>query len=61
VNSVAWPDGMHLNSEGAVLFTSALAKDLPERVVGQAALTPRLFRQFPSPPAFPVRIADRES
>jgi hypothetical protein len=27
------PDGMHLNSEGAELFTSALAKDLPERVV----------------------------
>jgi lysophospholipase L1-like esterase len=27
------PDGMHLNSEGAALFTSALAKDLPERVV----------------------------
>jgi hypothetical protein len=26
-------DGMHLNSEGAVLFTSALAKDLPDRVV----------------------------
>src|SRR5467141_818844 len=26
-------DGMHLNSEGALLFTSALAKDLPERVV----------------------------
>jgi hypothetical protein len=27
------PDGLHLNSEGAALFTSALAKDLPERVV----------------------------
>src|SRR5467141_703169 len=27
------PDGMHLNSEGAVLFTSALAKDLPGRVL----------------------------
>ena len=26
-------DGMHLNSDGAVLFTSALAKDLPERVL----------------------------
>ena len=26
------PDGMHLNHEGALLFTSALAKDLPERV-----------------------------
>jgi hypothetical protein len=26
------PDGMHLNREGAVLFTSALARDLPERV-----------------------------
>jgi len=27
------PDGMHLNPEGAVLFTSALAKDLPGRVL----------------------------
>jgi hypothetical protein len=27
------PDGMHLNSQGAVLFTTALAKDLPGRVV----------------------------
>src|SRR5258708_6117904 len=25
------PDGMHLNSDGALLFTSALAKDLPAR------------------------------
>ncbi len=25
-------DGMHLNSDGAIIFTSALAKDLPERV-----------------------------
>ncbi|HYK40141.1 MAG TPA: hypothetical protein VEU98_08935 [Candidatus Eremiobacteraceae bacterium] len=25
-------DGMHLNSQGAAVFTSALAKDLPERV-----------------------------
>jgi len=27
------PDGMHLNNDGAVLFTSALAKDLPEKIV----------------------------
>jgi hypothetical protein len=26
------PDGMHLNSDGAVMFTAALAKDLPERI-----------------------------
>src|ERR1700739_3987780 len=26
------PDGMHLNRDGAVLFTTALAKDLPEKV-----------------------------
>ncbi|HEV2195118.1 MAG TPA: hypothetical protein VGR55_06030 [Candidatus Acidoferrum sp.] len=26
-------DGMHLNPDGAVLFTSALARDLPQRVV----------------------------
>lgn len=32
------PDGMHLNREGAVLFTAALAKDLPERVSTQNTL-----------------------
>jgi lysophospholipase L1-like esterase len=26
------PDGLHLNRDGAVLFTSALAKDLPEKI-----------------------------
>jgi lysophospholipase L1-like esterase len=35
------PDGMHLNSEGAVLFTSALAKDLPERVMTNDAVASR--------------------
>jgi lysophospholipase L1-like esterase len=37
-------DGMHLNPEGAVLFTSALAKDLPERVVTHDTLASRLVR-----------------
>ncbi|HEV2522552.1 MAG TPA: hypothetical protein VGT24_09240 [Candidatus Acidoferrales bacterium] len=32
------PDGMHLNRDGAVLFTSALAKDLPDRVVSHDTL-----------------------
>jgi len=32
-------DGMHLNPEGAVIFTSALAKDLPERVVTHSTLS----------------------
>jgi hypothetical protein len=35
------PDGMHLNQAGALLFTSALAKDLPERVVTQTTLALR--------------------
>lgn len=35
-------DGMHLNREGAVLFTSALARDLPERVVVHDTLSSRL-------------------
>ena len=35
------PDGMHLNPEGAVLFTSALAKDLPGRVVTNDTLASR--------------------
>lgn len=32
------PDGMHLNRDGAVLFTRALAKDLPEKVTAGEAL-----------------------
>jgi hypothetical protein len=32
------PDGMHLNRDGAVLFTSALAKDLPEKVAAHEML-----------------------
>jgi len=31
-------DGMHLNRDGAVLFTSALAKDLPEKVMAHETL-----------------------
>jgi lysophospholipase L1-like esterase len=34
-------DGMHLNPDGAVLFTSALAKDLPERVQNHETLAAR--------------------
>ena len=32
------PDGMHLNRDGAVLFTSSLAKDLPEKVMAHETL-----------------------
>jgi hypothetical protein len=32
------PDGMHLNRDGAVLFTSALARDLPEKVRSRETL-----------------------
>jgi hypothetical protein len=35
------PDGMHLNRDGAVLFTSALAKDLPEKVITHESLAAR--------------------
>lgn len=42
------PDGIHLNREGAFLFTSALAKDLPERIVAQNTLTSR-WKQVSSP------------
>src|SRR5467141_3627003 len=54
------PDGMHLNSEGAVLFTSALAKDLPERVVTPDTQASRVVRSVPSPLPPNVQIADRE-
>ena len=39
------PDGMHLNSDGAALFTSALAKDLPEHVVNLNTFATRLESQ----------------
>jgi len=39
-------DGMHLNSDGAVLFTSALAKDLPERVVTHDTVATRLAQRI---------------
>jgi hypothetical protein len=35
------PDGMHLNHRGAVVFTSALATDLPGRVVAHNTLLSR--------------------
>src|SRR5216684_2002581 len=34
-------DGMHLNPEGAALFTSALAKDLPEKIMNHDTLASR--------------------
>jgi hypothetical protein len=37
-------DGMHLNSDGAMLFTSALARDLPERVASHDTLASRVVR-----------------
>jgi len=33
------PDGMHLNRDGAVIFTSALAEDLPEKVRARETVT----------------------
>jgi hypothetical protein len=35
------PDGTHLNKDGAVLFTSALAKDLPGKVMARETLAAR--------------------
>jgi hypothetical protein len=39
-------DGMHLNADGAVLFTSALAKDLPERVVTRETVASQLAQRI---------------
>jgi hypothetical protein len=61
VNSVAWPEGLRRNPESAVLFTSALAKKLPERGVTRDSLNPRLFREDASTLAFPVWVPNRES
>jgi len=38
-------DGMHLNREGAVLFTSALARDLPEHVMVRTTLPSKLHSE----------------
>ena len=35
------PDGMHLNSDGALLFTAALAKDLSEKIATRDTLAAR--------------------
>jgi hypothetical protein len=40
------PDGMHLNSQGAELFTAALARDLPEKILVHNTLASR----FEAPP-----------
>ena len=61
MNSVAWPDGLHLNHESAVFFASALAKKLPERVVTQDSINPRLFHEGLSTLVFPVRVPNCES
>src|SRR5258706_11384942 len=50
-------DGMHLNSQGAVVFTSALAKDLPDRVATHNTLASHPVRQTSS---LAPEIADRE-
>lgn len=54
------PDGMHLNSDGAILFTSALARDLPERVANGNALATAsaIHRQRRTPPFAPVFVND---
>lgn len=38
-------DGMHLNHDGAVVFTSALAKDLPGKVLARNTLTSSMSRR----------------
>jgi hypothetical protein len=40
-------DGMHLNRDGAMLFTTALARDLPEKVVADSALAWRYLSPRP--------------
>jgi hypothetical protein len=51
------PDGMHLNSEGAVVFTSALAKDLPDKLATHDTLAAHPARRTSS---LAPEIADRE-
>jgi hypothetical protein len=51
-------DGMHLNNEGAALFTSALAKDLPERIVTHDTLASHFVRRIPSRLTATVQVAE---
>jgi hypothetical protein len=53
-------DGMHLNADGAVLFTSALAKDLPERVVTHETVASHLVQWIPAPLNASQYVAYRE-
>jgi hypothetical protein len=53
-------DGMHLNSEGAVLFTSALAKDLPEKVVTHETTASHFVRWMPSRLDATLQVSDHE-
>jgi hypothetical protein len=50
-------DGVHLNTQGAVVFTSALAKDLPDKVAAHNTLASHSVRQTSS---LAPEIADRE-
>jgi hypothetical protein len=52
-------DGMHLNADGAVLFTSALARDLPERVVTHETVA-HLVQGIPTPLNASQHVAYRE-
>src|SRR5713226_8638457 len=53
-------DGMHLNPEGAALFTSALAKDLPEKIMNHDTAPSDLVRRIPSPLNATLHVADHE-
>lgn len=48
-------DGMHLNQDGAVLFTSALAQDLPARVTAHNNVPYRLQAEVTNPNSAPLR------
>jgi hypothetical protein len=50
-------DGMHLNSQGAVVFTSALAKDLPDKVTTHNTLASHAVRRSSS---LAQEVANRE-
>lgn len=54
-------DGMHLNSDGAIRFTSALAKDLPERVANTNVQTSRSQIRAEIRAYQPTSVLDDES
>jgi hypothetical protein len=54
-------DGLHLNRDGAVLFTAALAKDLPEKIANHESIASGTTPSDPHPIPAAYRTASRNA